>query len=77
MKSFPSLILAALFAGGLSSCKTDDEYPEFGVPEEDPGFFSRERRDKRADSWHNRRADWAKREDEAWDRIFSRAKGEF
>ena len=75
MKHGRLLLLGALIAAALSACKS--KVDEFGYPVENDGFFSRKKADERADWWHEKRRDWAKREDEKWDRIFDRAGGNF
>ena len=72
---FPRLLISCLVFGvALPACKSN-KVDEFGFPEDDPGLFSLERRDKRADWWDRKRKGWAKREDEKWDRMFNRMSG--
>lgn len=75
MKNF-RLLSAALFIAVLSpACKSDDP-PEFGVDAPEGGFFSRERRDQRARKWDTWRRETTKRENEKWDQMFDRVKGD-
>ena len=76
MKKFRFLLPAAVALLALPACKSNDQ-PDFGIDEDKPGFFALERRDERADRWHDRRERWAKREDEKWNRIFERSKGNY
>ncbi len=72
---FPSI--ACLFLVGLlPACKSNDP-PEFGVDEPKGKFFSSERTQQRSQKWSAWRKRTSQREDEAWGRMFDRAKGDF
>jgi hypothetical protein len=71
------LLLVALFIAVLSpACKSDDP-PEFGVDEPEGGFFSRERIDGRSRKWHEWRRKTSKREEQKWNQMFDRMKGQY
>lgn len=69
-------ILLLLSAGGLlSSCKTST--PEFGFPDapEKKGLKKIFDDDRSAD-WSEKRRNWAKRENEKFDQMFDRMRGD-
>lgn len=69
---FPVLVALGFI---LAGCKSST--PEFGIPEERTGFFSRARAEERSKKWGQKRAQWRHHENEKAKLMFDRVKGEY
>lgn len=76
MKTLFPLLACIFLAGLLPACKSNDQ-PEFGIDEPQGSFFSSERAQQRSQKWTAWRKRTAQRENEAWGRMFDRAKGDY
>jgi hypothetical protein len=67
---FPILVALGFI---LTGCKSST--PQFGIPEEKTGFFSRDRVEERSKKWGQKRLEWQRHESEKAKLMFDRAKG--
>ena len=68
---FPFLVALGFI---LAGCKSST--PQFGIPEERTGFFSKVRAEERSKKWAQKRAQWQRRENEKAKLMFDRVRGE-
>lgn len=68
---FPVLVALGFI---LTGCKSST--PQFGIPEERTGFFSKVRAEERSKKWGQKRAQWQSHENKKAKLMFDRMKGE-